>query len=526
MKCMCSAPQNKPSSALNPADLADYHHPVDVEQFRRLGYQTVDMICDYFNQVEQYKVKPDASIKPGYLRPLLPQEAPQQPESWDDITADFRDKILPGMTHWQSPNFFAYFPANTSFPGILAEMLIGTFNMIGFSWQSAPVATELEHVMMDWLAAACGLPPQFLFSSGRGGGVIQGTSSEALLVAMLSARAQALSTGSSQQADGVLKLVCYGSDQAHSSYQKAAMIAGIRHVRTLPTTADHDWSLQPDVLEAAVQQDLADGLIPFYVCATIGTTSSCAVDPIEQLGVITQRHKLWLHVDAAHAGSAAICPEHRHHFQGLHLTDSYSFNPHKWLLTTWDCCAMWLTDTQYLKEALSLTPVFLRGRGNDFDYKDWQIPLGRRFRALKLWMILRMYGVTNLQQMIRHHMALADWFATAVTADERFELAAPPRFGLVCFRLKGVDNAVNKALLEAVNESGDIFMIHTELAGQYTLRFAIGQSNTQMRHVQAAWQLIQSAADNVLSSSSGDSSQQQQPVVQQAANAGRSKQML
>ncbi|KAF6264901.1 aromatic-aminoacid decarboxylase [Scenedesmus sp. NREL 46B-D3] len=486
-----------------PADaLADYEHPVSVEKFRKLGYEVVDMICDYMSSAKQRHVMPD--VQPGFLRPQLPDRAPSQPEPWKDIRRDFYDKIMRGVLHWQSPHFFAWFAGNTSAPSILAEMLISSLNMIGFSWQSSPISTELEMVMMDWLGKLCGLPDKFISAAGSsssssssdhgadttaqgssssssmgaaaaaaakpGGGVIQGTSSEAVLIAMLAARARALQ---GQPAEAALRLAAYGSDQAHMCFKKATMVCGLQHTRLLKASPDNDYALDPQALQDAIAADLAQGLIPFYA------------------------HGVWLHVDAAWAGSAAILPEQRHWFGGLDVVDSYSFSVHKWLLVNFDCAAMWLADTTYLKEALSMTPVYLRFTGNVHDYKDWQIPLGRRFRSLKLW-----YGAEKLQGMVRHHIALGRWFADQVAADARFELAAPPRFGLTCFRLSGGDNAAHKQLLEAVNAVGVIFIGPTELSGKLTIRFAVGNANTQLEHVQRGWGIIQEQATKLLASSS------------------------
>ncbi|KXZ45278.1 hypothetical protein GPECTOR_56g374 [Gonium pectorale] len=467
----------------------------------------VDMICDYYSTVGQQRVKP--GVEPGFLRGQLPASPPEQPEAFEDVLRDVQEKLMPGVVHWQSPSFFAYFPSNTSFPAALADMWAGALSMIGFSWAASPVSTELEMAMMDWLAELCGLPAAFRCNGGAGpgGGVIQGTTSEAVLVALLAARARALR--GRVQADK-LRLVAYSSDQAHSCFRKACMVAGVDHVRMLPTSAEHNWELQPEVLQAAIDADLAAGLLPCFVMATIGTTSSCAVDPVARLAPVAARRVsnglgraggcgAWLHVDAAYAGAAALLPEQRSaHFGDLGAVDSYSFNPHKWLLVNFDCCALWVADAGPLKEALSLTPVFLQATGNALDYKDWQIPLGRRFRSLKLYFVLRMYGAEKLRAYLRHHIALAAAFAAALQADPRFELAAPQRFGLVCFRLRDVPRQVNAALLEAVNASGRLLIIHTELGGAYTLRLAVGSASTQLEHVEAAWEVIKGAADQVL----------------------------
>lgn len=449
--------------------------------------------------------------------------------------ADLESKILPGCMHWQSPRFFAWYPSTGSFPAMLADMLSGALNMVGFSWQSSPAATELEMVAMDWLADLCGLPAKFKFSraapadgggdgngggnssdgmtpdaaaaaAGGGGGCIQGTSSEAVLVAMLSARARAMR--GRPPADAA-RLVAYGSDQTHSCYKKAAMVCGIDHVRALPATGATGWALQAADVEAAMRADEEAGLIPFFVCATVGTTSSCAVDDVGGIAAAARRRGAWLHVDAAYAGSFAVAPEFRSpHFDGLGGADSYQFNPHKTLLVTFDCCAFWTSDQAAMKDALSLTPVYLRSRANGLDLKDWQVPLGRRFRALKLWMVMRMYGRRKLQQFVRHHVALARWFADRVRGDERLELVGPQHFGLVCFRLASGgrgdssdsvsdNNDANRKLLDAVNATGRAFMVATELDGRVTLRMAIGSAQTQPRHVADAWDAVVECVDRL-----------------------------
>ncbi|KAG1660227.1 hypothetical protein FOA52_005097 [Chlamydomonas sp. UWO 241] len=496
-----SAPSSHVQEVYAPAPerLNDYKHAVSMEDFRTLGHEVVDWIADYYGRLEGLRVKPD--VQPGYLAGKLPGAAPEEPEPWADVMSDFEDKIMPGVVHWQHPRFFAYFNANASAPGLLADMLMGALNMIGFSWAASPASTELEIVAMDWLAKLVGLPARFLHSSsGTGGGVIQGTTSEAVVVALLAARAR---TMEGRPAADKLRLVAYGSDQAHSCCQKACMVVGIDHVRVLPARADNGWALDPQDLARAMDADAAAGLLPCFALGTIGTTSSCAVDPIGAMGDECGRRSVWLHVDAAYAGSAAVAPEMREqYFGGLDAVDSYSFNPHKWLLTNFDCCAMWVADTGPLKAALSLTPVFLRGTGNALDFKDWQLPLGRRFRALKLWMVLRMYGGKSLRAYVRHHIALAQYFSNQVLADPRFEIAAPTRFGLVCFRLKDTPPATNRALLEAINAGGDMFLIHTELGGRHTIRMAIGSTGTQLVHVQQAWLGIQAAATRVLDAAS------------------------
>eukprot|EP00208_Stichococcus_sp_RCC1054_P005457 CAMPEP_0206146194 /NCGR_PEP_ID=MMETSP1473-20131121/29683_1 /ASSEMBLY_ACC=CAM_ASM_001109 /TAXON_ID=1461547 /ORGANISM="Stichococcus sp, Strain RCC1054" /LENGTH=524 /DNA_ID=CAMNT_0053542663 /DNA_START=1063 /DNA_END=2637 /DNA_ORIENTATION=+ len=490
--------------SLPTGEAEDYQHPMDAEEFRRRGYEMVDWICDYHSRVEGLPTR--SQVHPGYLAPQLPAQVPAEGEPWPAIMADVERHIMPGVTHWQSPNFFAYYPANSSYPGLLGEMMSGAFNTIGFSWIGSPAATELETIMMDWLGKLLDLPEAFLSSSGTGGGgVIQGTASEAEVVVLLAARARTLAqAGHSQEDQG--RLVVYTSDQAHSSVQKACMISGTAHCRTLRTNAAHHWALQADTLEAAIEEDLAAGLIPSFVTATIGTTSTCTVDDIPALAAVCQKHGIWLHIDGAYAGVAAALPEQRHHFAGLASCDSFSTNMHKALLTNFDCCALWVQDAEPLKKALSLTPEFLRAKGNALDYKDWQLPLGRRFRALKAWFVLRTYGVSGVQGYLRHHFRMAAEFAELVQADPRFELSAPQHFGLVCFHAKGASRETNAALLEAVNASGKAFLIHTELgqgdAKQFMIRMAIGGTHTQPRHVRAAWAAIQEAADAILAPTS------------------------
>ncbi|KAL3137675.1 hypothetical protein ABBQ38_004950 [Trebouxia sp. C0009 RCD-2024] len=477
-----------------------FRHPMSLEEFRKRAHETVDYICDYYARVDDLPVR--SPVEPGYLHEQLPKEAPQQGETWEAIMEDVNKCIVPGLTHWQSSNFFAYFPCNSSFPAMLGEMLCAGFATQNFSWIGSPAATELETIVMDWLGKLLGLPQQFLSrtaegSFAAGGGVIQGTASEATLVCMLAARARAMQ---GRPSSDMAKLVAYTSDQAHSSVKKATMIAGVTHLRALKTEEADEWALQAATLQQAVRQDLQEGLIPFYLCATVGTTSTATVDDLRGLGTVSKQHNVWVHVDAAYAGATAVLPSMRHWFDGVELADSFSFNPHKWLLTNFDCAALWVADSGPLKAALSLTPAYLQAKGNALDYKDWQVPLGRRFRALKVWFVLRTYGQQGLQSYIEHHLRLTKLFQGFVEADERFEIppSAPPRFGLVCFALKGMGKAANAALLEAINATGKTFIIHTEVGGKYMLRFALGSTYVQQQHVEAAWRVITSKVDKVV----------------------------
>ncbi|XP_028794640.1 tyrosine decarboxylase 1-like [Neltuma alba] len=481
--------------------------PMDAEQLREQAHKMVDFIADYYKTIENFPVL--SQVEPGYLGKLLPDSAPNHPESLQDILNDVQEKIMPGVTHWQSPNFFAYFSSNGSIAGFLGEMLSAGLNIVGFSWITSPAATELEMIVLDWLAKAFQLPDHF-YSTGRGGGVIQGTASEAVLVVLLAARDKMLRrVGKS----ALSKLVMYASDQTHSSLLKACKIGGLnpelcRLLRTDPST---NYALSPDVLREAISDDIASGLIPFFLCATVGTTSSTAVDPLSSLGRIAKSNGIWFHVDAAYAGSACVCPEYRHHIDGVEEADSFNMNAHKWFLTNFDCSLLWVQDRNALIESLSTNPEYLKNKASQgnlvTDYKDWQIPLGRRFRSLKLWMVLRLYGLEGLRSHIRSHINLAAHFETLVSQDPRFEVVTPRTFSLVCFRLLPLPNSVddgnqlNRDLLDSVNSSGHIFITHTVLSGKYILRFAVGTPLTGVRHVDAAWQILQDKASSLLGNS-------------------------
>lgn len=479
---------------------------MDAEQLRENAHKMVDFIADYYKSLESFPVL--SQVKPGYLRELLPDSAPHHPESLQDVLDDIHQKIVPGVTHWQSPNYFAYYPSNSSTAGFLGEMLSAGFNIVGFSWVTSPAATELEVIVLDWFAKMLKLPDQFL-SSGRGGGVIQGTASEAVLVVLLAARDKILRKSGRRSIE---KLVVYASDQTHSCLQKACQIAGIypENLRLLKADQSSNYALAPEAVSAAISGDLSAGLIPFFLCATVGTTSSGAVDPILELGKIAKFNDMWFHVDAAHAGSACICPEYRHYIDGVEEADSFGMNAHKWFLTNFDCSLLWVKDRSALIQSLSTYPEFLKNKASQentvVDFKDWQIPLGRRFRSLKLWMVMRLYGLETLQHYIRNHIKLAEQFEQLVNDDSRFEVVAPRTFSLVCFRLLPPDQhddgyKLNYNLLDAVNSSGKIFLSHTVLSGKFVLRFAVGAPLTEETHVRAAWKILQDEATIILAAS-------------------------
>ncbi|MEO6024729.1 MAG: pyridoxal-dependent decarboxylase [Burkholderiales bacterium] len=465
------------------------------DDFRRHGKEVVDWIADYYERVETLPVL--SQVKPGDIRAALPLSPPQQGEPFAAMLADIDRVILPGVTHWQSPNFYAYFPANTSMPAILGEMLSAGLGVQGMLWATSPACTELETHVLDWLADMLELPVKFK-STGQGGGVIQDTASSAALCAVLAARERATQFVSNEQGcDG--KLVAYTSSQAHSSIEKAVKVAGLGRANLRLIDVDERYAMRADLLQAQIRKDRAAGLIPCFVSATMGTTSSNGLDPLRAIGESCRAENIWLHVDGAMAGTAALCPEFRTIQDGLEFADSYCFNPHKWMFTNFDCDCFYVADRAALIKTLSILPEFLRNQATEsgavIDYRDWHVPLGRRFRSLKLWFVIRHYGVEGLQHHIREHVRLAQAFAGWVKASADFEMAVPAPLNLVCFRHRGGDE-FNKSLLQRLNVGGEMYLTHTVLAGRYTLRLCVGQTHTEMRHVESAWKRIQAAAQS------------------------------
>ncbi|KAL3643684.1 hypothetical protein CASFOL_014499 [Castilleja foliolosa] len=498
-------------------DSAGVMKPMDPEEFRRQGHLVIDFIANYYKNVEKYPVR--SQVEPGYLQKRMPDSAPYDPEPIEQILQDVQNDIVPGITHWQSPNYYAYFPSSGSIAGFLGEMLSTGFNIVGFNWMSSPAATELESIVMDWLGKMLKLPSEFLFSGG-GGGVLQGTTCEAILCTLVAARDKALKKIGREN---INKLVVYGSDQTHSAIQKAAQIAGINpeNFRAVATTKENSFGLTGAALRATIESDIKSGLVPLFLCATIGTTSSTAVDKLGPLCDVAEEFGLWVHVDAAYAGSVCICPEYRHFIDGVEKAHSFSFNAHKWFLTTLDCCCLWVKEPRALVDALSTYPEYLRNKASEqkqvVDYKDWQITLSRRFRSLKLWMVLRSYGVANLRKFLRSHVKMAKNFEGMVGMDKRFEVVVPRNFATVCFRIVPAEidagnhqqvvtkeeaaNNFNAKLLERINESGEIYMTHAVVGGEYVMRFAVGASLTENRHVILAWKVVQEHASALLTSS-------------------------
>ncbi|MCH7824776.1 MAG: aspartate aminotransferase family protein [Acidobacteria bacterium] len=473
------------------SDETSYH--MTPEEFRRRGRELVDWIADYQERVGSLPVFPQ--VQPGEIRAALPARAPEQGEDFDAVLRDLEKVIVPGLTHWQSPNFFGFFPSNNSGPSILGELLSAGLGVQGMMWATSPAATELETHVLDWLVDLLDLPAAFR-SDSDGGGVIQDTASSATLCALIAAREQVTDFASNDGGcDG--SIVAYTSSQAHSSVEKAIKIAGLGCNNLRLIDVDDSFAMRPEVLAQRIEDDREAGLVPAFVCATVGTTATNGLDPLPEIGRICDEEDVWLHVDAAMAGTAALCPEFRSIHDGLEFADSYCFNPHKWMFTNFDCDCFWVADRAALINALTILPEYLRNEATEsgavIDYRDWQVPLGRRFRALKLWFVLRHYGAEGLRFHIRRHIALAQEFASWVDASDDFELAVQPPLNLVCFWHRAGDE-FTRQLHQRLNASGRLYLTHAMLNGRYTLRMAIGQTHTEAEHVERAWQLMSDLA--------------------------------
>uniref|UniRef100_A0ACD5YAL4 Uncharacterized protein n=1 Tax=Avena sativa TaxID=4498 RepID=A0ACD5YAL4_AVESA len=500
-------------SSSNPTALGEEpaFQPLNAEEVRSCLLKAVDFISNYYSSVESMAVLHD--VKPGYLRDQLMASPPMLPSPFDDTMNELKNSVVPGITHWASPNFFAFFPSTNSAAAIAGDLIASALNTVGFSWQAAPAATEMEVLALDWLAQLLCLPTSFMSSgSGSGGGVILGTTSEAILVTLVAARDAALRrTGSGGGVTGVPRLAVYASDQTHPTFFKACRIAGFDpgNIRFIPTGPETDYGLDPTKLREAMQADVHAGFVPTYVCATVGSTSSNAVDPVGAIADVAIMFSAWVHVDAAYAGSACICPEFRHHLDGVERIDSISISPHKWLLTCLDCSCLYVRHTHRLRDSLETNPEYLKNEasesGSVTDFKDMQVGIGRRFRGLKLWMVMRTYGTAKLQEHIQRHVAMAKMFEDFVRADDRFELVVPRNFALVCFRMKAsgvikdehADKA-NRLLMENLNKSGRMYLTHTIVGGRFVLRFVVGSSLQEERHVRSAWELIKNITREML----------------------------
>ncbi len=466
---------------------------MDAEAFRRYGHDIVEWIARYLEHPERYPVL--ARVKPGQIRDALPGAAPERGEPFEQVLEDFDRIIVPGITHWNHPGFFAYFAISASGPGVLAEFLSAALNAQAMLWRTSPAATELEEVAMGWLRQLMGLPSAFE-------GVIYDTASISSLHALAAAREAAVprvrQLGLPARTD-VPRLRVYCSEQAHSSIDKDVMLLGLGHEALRKIPVDDKFRLRPDALRAAIAEDRAAGWQPIAVVATVGTTSTTSVDPVPAIADICEAQGLWLHVDAAYAGAAAILPDYRHILAGADRADSLVVNPHKWLFTPFDLSAFYCRRMDIVRSAFSLTPEYLRTPDGTRNLMDTGVQLGRRFRALKLWMILRYFGAEGIRARLAEHIRLAQVFAGWVDADPDFERLAPAPFSVVCFRAKPSDrvmseaelNALNERLMALVNESGDVFISHTALRGRFTLRLAVGNIRTTEVHVRRAWELLQ-----------------------------------
>lgn len=459
------------------------------DEFRAHGHAVVDWIADRLHDVERRPVQ--ATVAPGDVRFKIPLTIPDEGEPFSALLADLDEVVAPGITDWQHPGWFAYFPTGAAPESVLAEFVSAALGAQGMLWSTGPALTEVETAMMDWLVDLLGLPSTWRTDTGPGGGVLQMSASDSTHTALVVAREQA------RRRDDVPtdRLVAYVSSQAHSSIEKGARIAGYRHLRLLDV--DDAFALRPDALADAIADDVAAGLVPAFVCSAVGTTATTAVDPVRAIGEVARAHGLWHHVDAAYAGAAMVCPEFRHHQDGLEVVDSYIFNPHKWLLVNFDCSAFWVADRAPLLETLSILPPYLRNAasasGQVVDYRDWHVPLGRRFRALKLWWVLRSYGRRGLQAHIRRHVDWAHALEQRVRDHPRLEVVAPTPFALVSFRQ--VDgNDATRALAATINARDDLLVTPSEIDGTAFVRVSIGATTTEWHHVEALWDVIAAAA--------------------------------
>jgi len=467
------------------------------DEFRKQAHDLVDWMADYLENVEKYPVK--SSVAPGDIFKKIPDEPPVISEPFSNLMKDLEEIIMPGITHWQNPNFFAYFPANTSPPSILAEMIISTLGAQCMIWETSPAAAELEEKMMIWLRDMIGLPSGFE-------GVIQDSASTATLAAILTAREKvtefSINAEGSENA-GTLRIYC--SEQTHSSIEKAVKISGIGRKNLVKIPVRDDYSMDPVILDEEIRRDIDRGFIPCCVVATLGTTGTTSVDPLRAIGEICSRNRVWLHVDAAMAGTALILPEFQWMLDGKEYIDSFVFNPHKWMFTNFDCTAYFVKDASTLIRTFEVLPEYLktRTRGKVNDYRDWGVPLGRRFRALKLWSVIRSYGTDGLREKIRYHIKIAANLAGLIAKEADFEILAPVVISVVCFRYipAGYNeekvNEVNEKLNHRLNDSGKIYLSHTVLKGKYTLRMVTAQTNVTLGHVEKAWELIKETARNL-----------------------------
>lgn len=466
-------------------------------EFRKEAHKMVDWMADYLENIDQYPVK--SKVSPREIYDQIEENPPKDGESMEDIFGDFQKKIMPGITHWQHPNFHAYFPGNSSYPSVLAEMLTTTIGAQCMIWDTSPAAAELEEKVMEWLQDMLGLPKDWV-------GVIQDTASTATLASILSAREKFSKNSINVKGfEGFTKFRVYCSKETHSSIDKAVKIAGIGADNLVKIGVDHTMAMQAELLEAAIAQDIKDGYVPLCVIATLGTTGTTAIDPIDTIGDVCNKHKVWLHVDAAYAGTALVLEEYRWMIKGIEQVDSFVFNPHKWMFTNFDCSVYFVKDKRALLNTFEILPEYLKTKVDQQvnNYRDWGIPLGRRFRALKLWFVIRSYGVSGIQQRLREHITMTRALAENMKNHPDFELLAPLNFNMICFRYYREGrteeqlNTQNEQLIHALNDSGEVYLTHTKIEGKYTLRMVIGQTYVEQKHVDKTWTLIQKFASEL-----------------------------
>jgi aromatic-L-amino-acid/L-tryptophan decarboxylase len=467
------------------------------EEFKQNAYTVIDWIADYFEDVEKIPVR--SNVGYGDIKKQLPEQPPVKSESITEIFDDFQQIIMPGITHWQSPRYFAYFPANSSEPSVLAEFLTAALGVQGMKWITSPAATELEEVIMSWLRQMIGLPEKYT-------GVIQDSASVSTLCAILAAREKITRFASNSKGLNNNKLRVYCSSEAHSSIEKALRIAGLGSENLVKINVDSENRMIPQLLETMIEDDITHGYTPACVVAALGTTGTGAIDPIGEIGHIAKKRGIWLHVDAAFAGTALILPEFRSTIHGFHQADSLVFNPHKWMFTNFDCSAFFVKDKEHLQNVFRLVPVYLQTQNNTEanDYSNWGIQLGRRFRSLKLWFVIRNFGLEGIQQRLRDHIKLAEYFEKMIVSRSDFELIVPRNLAIVCFRFKPAFypelelNELNSVLLEKINETGKAYLSHTVVGKKFTLRFVCAQTHTEKIHVEEALETIFNCAKEIV----------------------------
>lgn len=468
-----------------------------MSEFSRNAHKLIEWLEKYYETVENYPVL--SQVHPGDISKQLPQTAPEHHEAFDEVLADIDKIILPGITHWQSPNFFAYFPANSSPASVLGDLLSSGLGVQGMKWLTSPAATELEQTVMQWLKKMLDLPKSM-------DGIILDTASVSTLCAILAARERTSDYQTNQVGFSGQQLRVYCSDQAHSSIEKAVRIAGIGSKNMVKIKSDSGFSLSISDLKAQLENDVQNGYKPCCIVGALGTTSSGAIDPLLEMGKLAEKYDAWFHIDAAYSGTAMMLPEFRKTIEGLELAHSFVFNPHKWMFTNFDCSAFFVRDKALLTKTFSLIPEYLQTQHieDELDYSNWSIQLGRRFRSLKLWMVIRHYGRQGLQKKIRGHIQLGEQFEQMVQENPSFEILTPRMLNIICFRFLGDGNhsedeitLKNKSLLDSINKSGKLFLTHTELDGKYCLRFVCGQTLVEERHVRQAWKTITELADKL-----------------------------